>query len=90
MIDDDENYMGSIDQEFVSLDPDQVYNLAYQALTGSNETWGGCDQREAVERIANLILDLGRPRVHRFKDASGVTWAWSPEYLGYRPLDFGA
>lgn len=85
MIDDDENYIGSVDQAFVAFDPDQVYNLAYQALTGSNEPWGGCDQREVVERIANLILDLGRPRVRTFKDGSGTTWVWSHEHLGYLP-----
>lgn len=59
MIDDDKGYVGSVNQELSYFDPDPLYNLTYQALTGTDELWGGCDQRAAVERIVNLILDLG-------------------------------
>ena len=30
-------------------------DLAYQAITGTTEPWGGCDQLAAVGRVVDLI-----------------------------------
>lgn len=40
------------------VDSQNVYDLAWQALTGRDDPWGGCAERETVLRIANLLLDF--------------------------------
>lgn len=61
------------------MNRDSVYDLAYQALTGRDEPWGGCDQHESVERIVTLI----RSR-EPFRDGAGYTFIWSDEHSRYR------
>lgn len=36
-----------------------TYDEAWRALTGRTDDWGGCAQRDAVERIAALIVPSG-------------------------------
>ena len=36
-----------------------TYEQVWQAITGSNESWGGCADREAVERVMALFASRG-------------------------------
>jgi hypothetical protein len=39
-----------------AAETDRVFTLAWQALTGRDDEWGGCAERDAVGRIAALVF----------------------------------
>lgn len=41
------------------VDREALHQQAHRLLTGRDEPWGGCDQREAVERIADALAARG-------------------------------
>jgi hypothetical protein len=63
-----------------------TYEQVYQAISGTDQPWGGCHRREQVERVMRLILgdsvwtraDLAALRPNtKLLDTFGEVWrAW--------------